>query len=209
MFAGKPIIGIVGGIGSGKSFIARIFGELGCRVIDSDAQVREAYRDPQVRETLVGWWGPEVIREGEVDRAFIARKVFADSAERQRLEQLLHPMVKAAREQEMATAGGEANVVAFVWDTPLLFEAGLAELCDVVVFVDVPRETRLERVRQSRGWGPDELAKRENLQWPLDKKRKISDHSLSNTADAAYAREQVRALLPRILAKSIAKADRR
>jgi dephospho-CoA kinase len=209
LFAGKPIIGIVGGIGSGKSFIARIFGELGCLVIDSDAQVREAFRDPQVRETLVGWWGPEVIQSDEVDRAFIARKVFVDCAERQRLEQLLHPMVKAAREREMAAAGGDANVVAFVWDTPLLFEAGLAELCDVVVFVDVPRETRLQRVRQSRGWGPEELANRENLQWPLDKKRKISDHSLSNTADAAYAREQVRALLPRILTKSIAKADRR
>ncbi|HWE97992.1 MAG TPA: dephospho-CoA kinase, partial [Tepidisphaeraceae bacterium] len=66
MFSGKPIIGIVGGIGSGKSFIARIFGEFGCRVIDSDAQVREAYRDPHVRETLASWWGPEVMKGGEV-----------------------------------------------------------------------------------------------------------------------------------------------
>jgi dephospho-CoA kinase len=209
LYAGKPIIGIAGGIGSGKSFIARAFGELGCRVIDSDKQVRDAYRDPRVRQTLAQWWGPQVVRDGEIDRAFIARRVFTDSADRQRLEQLLHPMVSAAREREMAEAAGDPNVVAFVWDTPLLFEAGLAASCDAVVFVEAPLEARLQRVGQSRGWGPDELARRENLQWPLDKKREISDYTLSNTADAAFAREQVRALLPRILAKNNAEADRR
>jgi dephospho-CoA kinase len=209
MYAGKPIIGVAGGIGSGKSFIARVFGELGCYIVDSDKQVRDAYRDPRVRQTLEEWWGPEVMREGEVDRAFIAKKVFNDPAERHRLEQLLHPMVNAAREREMAAAARDPNVVAFVWDTPLLFEAGLAAACDAVVFVEAPPEARLQRVRQSRGWGPDELARRENLQWPLDKKREISDHTLSNTADAAFAREQVRALLPRILAKNNAEADRR
>jgi dephospho-CoA kinase len=60
MYAGKPIIGLVGGIGSGKSYVARLFGELGCFVIDSDAQVTEAYRDPAVAEAIRGWWGDQV-----------------------------------------------------------------------------------------------------------------------------------------------------
>src|SRR5687767_11437573 len=93
MFAGKPIIGITGGIGSGKSFVAKIFGELGCHVIHSDEQVKAAYEDPHVRKTLRDWWGDKVFKpDGQVDRGAIAKKVFTDPAERLRLEGLLHPL---------------------------------------------------------------------------------------------------------------------
>lgn len=202
MYGSKPIIGLVGGIGSGKSFIARCFAEAGCHVIDSDAQVREAYRDPEVIAVLRKWWGPEVMLPiGQVNRALIAKIVFNNPAERSRLEQLLHPWVNAAREREMEAHGNDASVLAFVWDTPLLFEAGLARACDCVVFVDAPLDIRLRRVRETRGWDPGELERREILQWPLDKKREIADYVLSNTADAAQARDQVRDLLPRILAQ--------
>jgi len=202
MHAGKPIIGIAGGIGSGKSFVASLFAEAGCHVIDSDAQVRAAYNDPQVRQTIESWWGPKVRRpDGSVDRAWIAEKVFADPAERQKLENLLHPQISAARVVEMEKVAHDQKVLAFVWDAPLLFEAGLRQLCDVVVFVDSPLETRLKRVGETRGWGPQELATRENSQWPLDKKHKLSDYTVTNAADAAPVRDQVRELLPRILAK--------
>ena len=202
MHANKPIIGLAGGIGSGKSFIARCFAEAGCYVIDSDKQVTAAYRDPHIQETLRQWWGGGTFTEaGETNRAFIANIVFSDPAQRARLEQLLHPWVNLARVREMAAAGKDGSVVAFVWDTPLLFEAGLAKECDCVVFIDVPAEIRRERVEQSRGWPPGELERRENLQWPLYKKRDLSDYVLSNTADAALARDQVRELIPRILAQ--------
>ena len=101
----------------------------------------------------------------------------------------------------MAESIKNDSVVAFVWDTPLLFEAGLAGECDYIVFIDVPEEIRLQRVVQSRGWDEGELKRREKLQWPLYKKRDISDYVLSNTADAALARDQVRELIPRILAQ--------
>lgn len=202
MFAGKPIIGLAGGIGSGKSFIARLFAELGCRVIDSDEQVRRAYGDADVRETLRQWWGPQVFTtDGAIDRRFIARTIFADPEQRHRLEQLLHPKVNALREREMKESANDPKVLAFVWDTPLLFEAGLSELCDFIVFIDTPPHLRQQRVHETRGWKEDELKQRENLQWPLDKKRRISDYVLSNTADAAQARDQVRDLIPRILAQ--------
>ena len=201
MFAGKPIIGIAGGIGSGKSFVASLFGELGCMVISSDSQVAEAYRDPIVKDVLKKWWGEGVVKaDGQVDKRFIGAKVFADPAERRRLEELLHPIVAAARQRAMEGAG--EDVKAFVWDTPLLFETGLNKQCDVVVFVDAPPAVRIKRLAENRRWDEAELARREKSQWPLDKKAAISDYVISNTADAGSAREQVKDLLPRILAQT-------
>ena len=203
MYAGKPIIGIVGGIGSGKSFIARLFAAMGCLVIDSDKQVRNAYEMEQVKDVLRQWWGEGVFNsDGSVNRPAIGRRVFADPAERQRLEGLIHPLVDGARKAAMEAAANNPQVVAYVWDTPLLLEVGLDRECDAIVFVDVPYEQRLQRVRSQRGWDETELARREKLQWPLDKKRRISDHAIANTADADYARGQVRDVLSRILARS-------
>src|SRR3712207_5695241 len=99
MYHGKPIIGLVGGIGSGKSFVAKVFGEMGCRVVDSDAQVTQAYSSPTVVGQIREWWGDEVLHpDSRVNRSAIAARVFADPAEKRRLESLLHPIVHAARE---------------------------------------------------------------------------------------------------------------
>lgn len=201
MVARKPIIGITGGIGSGKSFVAQLFGELGCHVIDSDARARAAFIDPPIQQTLREWWGDQVfLPDGGIDRAAIARKVFADPEARRRLEGLIHPWIEKNRQAEMMQFAADPTVLAFVWDAPLLFEAGSVKQCDAVVFVEAPLQLRSERVGRSRGWGPDELDRRENSQWPLDKKRELSDYVLNNTADAAQVRDQVRELFPRILA---------
>src|SRR5688500_5708995 len=171
----KPIIGIAGGIGSGKSFVAGLFGELGCLVISSDDQIRDAYRDPQVLTTLQQWWGADVpTAAGEVNKRVVAQRRFANPADRERLERLLHPMVSEARERVMASAIDDPAVVAFVWDTPLLFETGLNAKCDAVVYVEAPHAVRVARVQGSRGWDAGELARRENSQMPLDTKRKLS-----------------------------------
>ena len=198
MYRNKPVIGIVGGIGSGKSYVAKLFGDAGCLVIDSDAQVRAAYHDPTILQTLRQWWGGDAFRaDGSLDRAAVARKVFADPAERQRLESLVHPWVDARRAAVMDAA--PPDVVAYVWDAPLLVEAGLHERCDAVVFVDAPREERLRRVMEQRGWDEGELGRRENLQLPLDTKREISDYQVVNTAGADELRGHVRQILSRII----------
>src|SRR5262249_18216052 len=153
MYAGKPIIGIAGGVGSGKSYVAGLFGELGCLVIDSDAQVRSAYNDSRVKSALREWWGNSAFdSEGNVDRRFISRRVVSDPAESERLEQLLHPLVNEARDARMKETAGDPQVVAYVWDTPLLFEKGLYRSCDAIVFVDAPLEVRAARVKSTRGW---------------------------------------------------------
>lgn len=201
MFAGKPIIGIAGGIGSGKTFVANLFGELGCLVISADELVRQVHADPKVKQTLREWWGDGIFDPaGHLNRAAVALKIFNNAAERKRLEELLHPLVSQRRDEQMQAHAHDAQVLAFVWDTPLLFETGLNSRCDAVVFVEVPEGVRLERVSKTRGWDEHQLKQRENLQMPLYKKREMSDHTVSNTTGADQVRVQVREVLSRILA---------
>lgn len=201
MFAGKPIIGIAGGIGSGKSFVARLFAELGCLVLSSDEHVRQVYQDPQVQKTLRHWWGDAVFdAAGQVDRAAIARRIFSDEEARKRLEALIHPRVGQLRDQAMQRSANDPQVLAFVWDIPLLFEVGADRQCDAVVFVEAPLEQRLARVRQTRNWDEKTLQEREKLQMPLDNKRRMSKYMVQNTADVGFARRQVQAVLSDLLA---------
>ncbi len=202
MYAGKPILGIVGGIGSGKSLVANLLAQKGCFVVDSDQLVRQEYQNPQLVQILQSWWGPEVVNpDGTANRQAIANRVFSDEKELKKLEALLHPRVDDARRRAMdAAIAKNPEITAFVWDTPLLFESGLTTQCDAVIFVQASLAQRVARVRDSRGWDPQELDRREKLQWPLDKKREISDYVVVNTADAEYARTQVNEVLSRTLA---------
>ncbi len=199
--ASRPpvVIGMAGGIGAGKSEVARAFEEFGCVVADSDKAAREALDRPDVRETLVGWWGDGVLgTDGRIDRKRVGAIVFGDAGERERLEELVHPIVRKGRMEliGMARKAGAAGVVV---DAPLLFEAGLDAECDVVVFVEAPLETRLQRVRETRGWGAGELERREKVQIPLDAKRRRSDYEVVNNADPEQLRLRVRRLLDQIL----------
>src|SRR5258708_6622958 len=110
MFANKPVIGISGGIGSGKSLVARLFADNGCLVLNADDHVRDLYRDDAgVRDALRQWWGDGVFnRQGDVDRRAVARIIFADDAQRLRLEALLHPRVDERRKALMAAAADDA-----------------------------------------------------------------------------------------------------
>lgn len=203
MFEGRPIIGIAGGIGSGKSFVAALFAEFGCAVLSADDQARAAFADPDVLRALREGWGDAVfLPDGRVDRKALARTVFDHPDERRRLEALIHPRVAARRTQEMALAAADPAVRAFVWDVPLLFEVGLDKQCDAVVFVDVPEADRLDRVHRIRGWDRAELRRREKSQAPLDIKRRMSKYIVQNTADVGFARKQVEAVLSDILSQS-------
>lgn len=200
-----PVIGLAGGIGAGKSRVARMLGELGCLVLDSDAQARAELESPEVKAELVRWWGPGVLDEsGRVDRAAVAGIVFARPEARRSLEGLIHPRLKARRAEVIERAGladvagggageGVAGVAsgtapaggvrAVVVDAPLLFEAGVNKECDAVIFVEAPVEVRLGRLARSRGWDAAELARRESAQWPLEQKRVLSDEVIQNSND--------------------------
>ncbi|MBU6414561.1 MAG: dephospho-CoA kinase [Planctomycetes bacterium] len=181
-----PVIGIVGGIGAGKSHVARAFERLGCVVLDSDVAAKAQLDEPVVKDVLVSWWGSEIVgADGRVDRKRIAAIVFADATQRERLEGLVHPRLKAGRASEIARARQEGKRGVIV-DAPLLLEAGVAAECDLVVFVDVPREQRLRRVVSGRGWSEEEFAKREAAQWSLERKREAS-HAVIENGDGVSA----------------------
>jgi dephospho-CoA kinase len=194
-----PVIGIAGGIGSGKSTVARALQRLGCVVSDSDAEARACLTRPDIKETIVAWWGAAVLdADGQVDRRAVARVVFAQPAERRRLEDLIHPILHTLRRQHLAGAIA-SGARAFVIDAPLLFEAGLQDECDAVIFVDASRETRLARVRSSRGWDDAELDRREAAQWPIEAKKAASDVIVSNN-DAAPSNEALEGILRGLIA---------
>lgn len=204
MFQGKPIIGLAGGIGSGKSFVARMFGELGCLVCDSDTTAKQVFLMPEVAASLKVWWGDSVLDDaGRISRKRVAARVFSDPVARERLESLIHPRVNEIRIRQMTERSNDPNIVAYVWDTPLLFETGLNQACDAVVFVEAPLSLRLARVQETRAWNEAELGRREKSQLPLDKKRSLSEYIVENTADADVLRGQVREVLSRILDASV------
>lgn len=195
---GIPVIGIVGGIGSGKSTVARVFASLGCVVSDSDAEAKALLETPEVRGLLLVRWGEGVLGgDARIDRASVGRIVFGDPAERAWLESVIHPRLHAMRADRLAEAVS-SGATGFVIDAPLLFEAGLEGECDAVVFVECPREERLRRVMESRGWDADELGRREKAQWSLDEKRRRSDYSVINAGDRASMEAGVREVFDQI-----------
>jgi len=204
---GRPLVlGLAGGIGSGKSAAAKMLGELGCLVIDSDAEARAALEREDVQRTLRSWWGDGVFdATGSVDRKAVGAIVFSDAAERTRLEGLIHPLIKRRRS---AMIEGAEDRVGVVVDAPLLFEAGIDGECDAVLFIDAPEEDRAARVR-ARGWEEGELARRESAQMPLEEKRDRSDAVVRNDADLATLGARVRDAFVMILERVEAREARR
>ena len=194
----KPIIGLAGGIGSGKTEVARILDGLGCVVADADAIARQALREPEVRDTLVGWWGDDVLdADGEIDRAAVASIAFGDSQERRRLEALVHPRVEARRRELFDAAPPEAP--ALVIDAPLLFEAGLDAECDAVIFVAADEALRRQRVAGSRGREAAQTHRRAESQLPLDHKPASADYVLLKHCALSALTAGVRHLLRTIV----------
>ena len=200
----RPTIGIAGGIGSGKSAVARTLAELGCEVCISDDAARAVLDEPAVRAALIARVGREAAHEiarpdGSIDRVALGRAIFADAGIRADVEQIMHPRIEARRRAQFAAA--PALTRAFVIDAPLLFEVGLERECDAVIFVDTPRETRMARVISTRGWDDAELARREASQLSLDEKRRRSSDIVENTGDPAALFAATAAVLERIIAR--------
>lgn len=196
-----PVLGIMGGIGSGKSEVARLLASLGCVVADSDAHAREILLRPQVRDQLAAWWGKGVLNAaGEIDRTAVGRIVFADAAQRTRLEALVHPLIHEVRER-MFDAARAAGARALVIDAPLLMEVGLDKVCDALVFVDAPLDQRQARVAAARGWSAAELRRRESTQMPLERKRARSAIIIGNTGGPDELAASVRRVLDGVAPK--------
>jgi dephospho-CoA kinase len=195
--AGRPlVIGLIGGMGSGKSRVAAEFERHGACVISGDQLGHEALRQPEVRSQVVGLWGADVLdADGQVDRRRLGAVVFADRQQRRALERLVHPWIER-RFREVVTALAPACPLV-VLDAAILLEAGWNEMCDRIVYVHAPRPLRLQRLAEQRGWSPKEVEAREQAQLSLTAKVSRADAAVDNSGSFALAARQVADLVSR------------
>lgn len=175
------IVGLAGGVGSGKSTVAEALGELGATVLNADRMAHEVLDQPHTVAAVRKRFGDQVIgADGRIDRRALGAEVFGDPEDIRALENIVHPPVKARLMKELHHARTEGSAPMVVIDAPLVFEAGLNAWCDVVVFVDAPEPVRFQRAARRHGWTHEEFARREAAQWPTDKKRRMADHIVVN-----------------------------
>jgi len=192
------LLGVLGGIASGKSEVARLLAGPDGRVLDADRLAHAALEEPDVRAWLGTRFGPAVIAGERVDRAALAAAVFAEPSARRELEARVHPRVRAALRAAIESARAE-GVPRVVLDVPLLLEHeaehGLPAQCDALVFVDADAKVRDARAVARRGWASGELERREALQLPLAAKRDRADFVIRNEGDL----DELRAAVGRVL----------
>ncbi len=198
-----PVIGLMGAPGSGKSYYAAALAVQGAVVIDADELAREVYESPAVKEQVLQRWGSGLLAEsGKLDRRALGVIVFEDPKELAALEGMIHPAVHVRRRELHRRYRATAGVTAIVEDCPLLLEQGIDEGCDVLVFIETPRELRLQRVKRTRGWDEAELNRREKNQWSLDSKRRRADYVLPGDVAPSDVANHVCRLLRQIPANS-------
>ena len=196
----KPVIGLAGGIASGKSLVADILADLGAGVINADDLNHKILHSDEVRRQIQKWWGQDTYDDaGLLDRRRLAEIVFNDPAKRKKLEGLTHPRVNELRDQRRNELEADERIHAIVLDIPLLFEVGQDTLCNQVIFVEADENERIQRASEQRGWDAAELRRRENLQTPLDIKRERSDHIVENKSDINTLRESVASVYHQIV----------
>lgn len=191
-----PVVALIGGVGSGKSALARWLGDrLRVALIDADAAGHQVLLRPEVKEQIRRRFGEDVFdSEGNVRRDRLGREVFGNDAvhqsARRDLEEIVHPVIgHELRRQIDAARHSEVDVI--LLDAAVLLEAGWAPLSDAIVFVDTPAEQRRERVRSGRGWTADDLQRREASQLPLNEKRAAADLVVDNSGPLVAAGEQL------------------
>jgi len=193
--ATKPVIAIVGGIGSGKSEVAKLFIRSGGMLFDADAEVRGLFKDAEVKSKVKDYFGVTVFDSaGNVERSALAKVVFGNAESRLFLESILHPLVLKKVEQKIKDLTEFSKSSFLVLDIPLLLEKSWRKLCNLLVFVNCNKEERLKRC-MARGWTEVEWESRENSQMALTDKASICDYSINNSQSYEYTVQQVYDLL--------------
>jgi dephospho-CoA kinase len=198
----KPIIGILGGICSGKSTVASEFARLGCGLIDADEIAHDLLDKEEIKGKIVSLFGEAVIDpEGKIDNRKLADIVFADTEKLSLLNKLIHPLVLARAEQLIEKYNRQNQVKAIVLDMPLLIEVGWDKRCDKLIFVDCERQNRVNRAKKLGIFYENQLKIREKFQISLDKKVAIVDNSIDNNSSLAVLAKQVAEIFSCIMNK--------
>lgn len=188
-------LGLTGGIGSGKSTVARMLADRGAVIIDADAISRELVEPGEpALDRLVEEFGTGILREdGSLNRGALARVAFEDAAAAARLNQIMHPAIREESERRIADAVRRGATV-IVYDMPLLVETGQQEVVDRVIVVDVPEAVQIQRAVGSRGLDEADVRRRIALQASREERLGCADGVIDNSGDVAETERQVEAL---------------
>ena len=198
--ANKPIIGILGGIASGKSTVAAEFAKLGCKVINADKIAHKLLGEDDVKQQVIESFGPDILNTfGEIDRKKLGDIVFSDGEKLSTLNSIVHPPVLQRTEQLIEQYNQQNEVKGIVVDMPLLLEAGFEKRCDKLIFVDCEEKIRADRAQKMGLFDKNKLKIRENLQISLDIKARIAENRISNNSDCEALVKQVIKIFSEIL----------
>jgi len=180
----KPVLGLIGAIGAGKTTAAAAFALRGGFVVDCDKLGHLALDLPNVRQQLVTRWGERVLIPADgVNRRVIAGIVFGEPTERRALEAIVFPIIGDMTRTEMTKAQADPNARFILLDAATLLEADWGKMCDKIVYIDAPRDVRLQRLAARSGWTSADLAAREAAQLPAAEKQRHA-HAIITNADS-------------------------
>ncbi len=192
------VIGLTGGIASGKSFVAKCFAQLGCEIVNADLIGHKVLKQSETIERIREAFGDQTVVDGEVDRRALATIVFpkdsvAPSEELKLLESITHPEIGKWMELRFLEIEQTNSAQAVILDAPVMFKAQWDRFCDRIVFVHADLKIRQQRANL-RGWPEGELQRRERQQLPLEQKRRLATDEIDNSGSEERTREQVQSL---------------
>lgn len=190
------VVGLTGGIASGKSTVANMFKEMGIEVIDADVEAREAVEiGEEAYEQIVTYFGKGILNaDHTINRSKLGEIIFNDSVKRQKLNEIVHPDVRRRmnEKKEAAILRGDQVVVL---DIPLLFESGLKHMVNVVLLVYVEKDVQLQRLMDRNLLTKEEALARIQSQMPIEDKRKLADKVINNNGTIENTKKQLIELL--------------
>ncbi|CAM5795416.1 MULTISPECIES: dephospho-CoA kinase [Brevibacillus] len=197
------ILGLTGGIATGKSTVTAMLREQGIPVIDADQIAREVVElGKPAYEAIVRHFGKEILLPGgQIDRKKLGEIVFSDEAERQKLNAIVHPEVRRVMREEAEAAEKNGAKIVFM-DIPLLFESKLQHMVDKIVVVYAPAHLQLARMMERDEFEEEQAQKRLRAQLPIEQKRADADFVIDNTGSREETEKQVIQLLGRLKAET-------
>jgi len=197
-----PTIGILGGIGSGKSSVVRHVTDFQLQVIDADKIGHDLLEDSDVLQQLAQFFPASTFdSDGQIIRSQLAQLVFGRDREHKaalkQLEQIIHPAIHREIVAQIQTASPDTDAV--ILDAAILLETGWADECDHLIYIDTPETHRIERVKTNRNWTAEELKRRESTQLPLNTKRQHADFVIDNSGSIEDASRQLTDILATLL----------
>ena len=190
------ILGLTGGIATGKSTVTAMLRERGIPVIDADQIAREVVEPGKpAYEAIVRHFGRDILLEdGQIDRKKLGEVVFSDEAERQKLNAIVHPEVRRVMRQEAVVAEANGAPIVFM-DIPLLYESKLQYLVEKIVVVYAPSDMQLARMMERDELDEEQAKKRLRAQFPIDQKKLEADFLIDNSQSREETQRQVEELL--------------